>query len=422
MDITVNTGTFVGSAIPSPCDNASPSDGTTPSDLAITTTCPLSDAQVGVAYEFDLVASGGVAPYFWSISAGALPAGLTLSTDGMISGTPTGAEVASFTIEATGTIGGSITKSCQITVVLLSITTSCPLADANTIVAYDQTLVGAGGATPYTWAISSGSLPTGLSLNSATGEITGTPSGTGVSAFTIRLTDHNGLITTKSCQITVITANALILTDDFNRTDTGFGSNNLSTPKWTVLPRAPGDVNKTQVCISHDSGVQALHFQYENGSTGRGIAIVSVIDYFFPGTHALMEDSDQLAEGACVLDPSSSGSAFCRSGPMVLMSGNWNASSIAGYFIDFKKYKGAAGVAQIGRFNAGDDWTNLGAEVPATLHDVQTITAKVSGSSVRIRLFINSVMLVEYTDSTANRLTTGMPGWNGPFCSSGLLK
>lgn len=56
-------------------------------------------------------------------------------------------------------------------------------------VAYSQTLVASGGTSPYTWALVSGSLPGGLSLNSSSGAITGTPTTTGTFNFTVEVTD-----------------------------------------------------------------------------------------------------------------------------------------------------------------------------------------------------------------------------------------
>jgi hypothetical protein len=57
--------------------------------LVIQTTV-IPNAQVGAPYSLQLQASGGTAPYIWSISAGALPAGLSMDSTGLITGTPTG--------------------------------------------------------------------------------------------------------------------------------------------------------------------------------------------------------------------------------------------------------------------------------------------------------------------------------------------
>ncbi|MGO9921062.1 MAG: IPT/TIG domain-containing protein, partial [Isosphaeraceae bacterium] len=68
-------------------------------------------------------------------------------------------------------------------------TVSLPQASANA--AYSQTLAASGGATPYSWSLSSGSLPAGLSLNPTTGTISGTPTATATSSFTIKVTDSS---------------------------------------------------------------------------------------------------------------------------------------------------------------------------------------------------------------------------------------
>lgn len=76
-------------------------------------------------------------------------------------------------------------------------TTSLPSAIKN--VAYTYTLLGAGGVGSYTWALASGTLPTGLSLNTSTGEISGTPTaGSGTNALTFRITDGSSNTTTKA--------------------------------------------------------------------------------------------------------------------------------------------------------------------------------------------------------------------------------
>ena len=67
------------------------------------------------------------------------------------------------------------------------VTTSLPSGTQNS--PYSAMLAATGGITPYTWSISNGSLPAGLSLNSSTGAIIGTPSGGGTSNFTVKVTD-----------------------------------------------------------------------------------------------------------------------------------------------------------------------------------------------------------------------------------------
>jgi mono/diheme cytochrome c family protein len=70
-----------------------------PSTLVLTvSTASLPDGVVGSPYSQSLAATGGTAPYTWAVASGTLPAGLTLGTDGAISGTPTAAGPASFTV------------------------------------------------------------------------------------------------------------------------------------------------------------------------------------------------------------------------------------------------------------------------------------------------------------------------------------
>lgn len=154
----------------------------------------LPPATVGVAYSSSLSATGGLAPYSWSITAGSLPSGLTLnSSTGAISGTPSAAGTANFTVQVTDTASPS-----QVVTLPMSINTSQPLSistgplpDATNGVAYSTSFAAVGGSGALTWSVSSGALPAGLSLNSSTGAISGTPSALGSSSFTIHVADSS---------------------------------------------------------------------------------------------------------------------------------------------------------------------------------------------------------------------------------------
>ena len=171
--------------------------------VSITTTS-LAGGTVGLAYTQTLTASGGTSPYTWSIPAGALPGGLTLnSTSGAITGTPTAAGTFSFTARVTDNTGATNDKALSITIgAALTITTSA-LASGVAGVGYSDSLAAAGGAAPYTWSIASGALPPGLTLNSSTGALTGTPTTTGTFGFTARVTDHGGATADKALSITI---------------------------------------------------------------------------------------------------------------------------------------------------------------------------------------------------------------------------
>jgi len=185
-----------------------------PSILTITTTSPLTSGTVGTAYSATLAASGGTPPYTWSLSAGALPAGLNLnSSSGAITGTPTVAGTTNFTAQVADSASGTATKQLAITVTAaLTITTTSPLPDGILGTAYSATLAASGGTIPYTWSVSAGALPAGLSLNSGSGSITGTPTAAGTTNFTAQVADSASGTTTKQLAITVNAAPLTITT------------------------------------------------------------------------------------------------------------------------------------------------------------------------------------------------------------------
>lgn len=176
--------------------------------LSITSTSPLPKATQGQAYSFQLSAGGGVLPITWTTS-GPLPAGLTLTTAGLISGTPTATGVFLFSVQAKDSCAPS--PQSQLKIVSLSvaansgplaISTTSPLQVATEGTAYSQQMAATGGTTPYTWAVTSGSLPAGLSMTSA-GVISGTPTTTGTSTPTIRVTDALSTTASGAFSITV---------------------------------------------------------------------------------------------------------------------------------------------------------------------------------------------------------------------------
>ena len=145
----------------------------------------------GMAFSITLSTSGS-ATITYAVQSGTLPAGLSLNTStGTISGTPSATGSYTFTIRATNGVGyndGTFTGT--ITGVAPTITTTS-LNSVWRSFSFSQTLTSSGTAT-ITYAVQSGSLPTGLSLNTSTGAITGTPSATGSYTFTIRATNSYG--------------------------------------------------------------------------------------------------------------------------------------------------------------------------------------------------------------------------------------
>ncbi|GAA4804274.1 putative Ig domain-containing protein [Lysobacter hankyongensis] len=173
--------------------------GTITNDDVPVTVSPatLPNGAVAAAYSQTVTASGGVAPYNFAITAGALPAGLTLSPAGVLSGTPTAGGTFNFTVTATDSspFPGPFSGSQAYTVVIAAPTISLPatsLAGGTLGAAYSASIAPAsGGTAPYAYAVTAGALPGGLTLNPATGAITGTPSALGTFNFSITATDSS---------------------------------------------------------------------------------------------------------------------------------------------------------------------------------------------------------------------------------------
>ena len=224
------------------------------------TTLSLPGGTLGTAYSQTLAATGGIIPYTWSITTGALPAGLALNAStGVISGTPTGS--------ATGTINFTVTATdseipVQTANANLSISISAPPLSVTTLslpggavgIAYSQTLAATGGVTPYTWSITAGSLPAGLTLNSK-GQITGTATATGTSSFTVKVTDSE----TPTAQSA--TANLSIsISDPLQVITSGLTAGVINTPY-------PGDT------LSASGGIPPYSWSISAGSLPPGLVL-----------------------------------------------------------------------------------------------------------------------------------------------------
>ena len=144
--------------------------------LGITTSGTLPADTVGVAYSETFTSTGGTGAVTWSVTAGALPAGLTLnSSTGTLSGTPTLAGAYSFTVTATDSLGATANLNCTLTInAALTITTATPLPGGTHGTPYSDQLTTTGGTGAVTYAVTSGSLPPGLALSGG-GLLTGTP-------------------------------------------------------------------------------------------------------------------------------------------------------------------------------------------------------------------------------------------------------
>ncbi|HJV65157.1 MAG TPA: putative Ig domain-containing protein [Geomonas sp.] len=189
--------------------------------LSITTTSPLAGGTVSTAYSQTLTATGGTPAYNWALASGSsLPAGLTLSTAGVISGAPSAAGTSTFTVQVTDSAipVNSATKQFSLTVAAatspVTITTASNLPGGTQGTAYSQQLAATGGTSPYSWLLAGGSqLPTGLTLSSG-GLLSGSPSVSGTFTFSITATDSATTpnTATKSFSLTLApAANPLVI-------------------------------------------------------------------------------------------------------------------------------------------------------------------------------------------------------------------
>src|ERR1700757_2739547 len=157
----------------------------------------LPSAKVQTAYSASLTAAGGTAPYTWLLTSGSLPVGLSLSgSGGQIIGMPSQAGSSSFTVQVKDSSSPAQTASQQLSIAVAAATTPLQIT-TNSIPAgqvgltYSTNFVATGGAAPYSWGINSGSLPSGLSLNPSTGQISGTPAQSGSYSFSVQVKDSS---------------------------------------------------------------------------------------------------------------------------------------------------------------------------------------------------------------------------------------
>jgi hypothetical protein len=165
----------------------------------------ITNGSNGVPYTFSLIASGGVAPLTYTAPANSLPAGLSLSVLGVITGRPSGPTSSqpgpvTFTVTITdsATVPLTVTQQFQITITpasVLSITSPPTLPGAFINGQYNATIATQGGVQPLMWTLLSGALPPGLNLGANSGQITGIPSSLAETAtpytFTVQVEDSS---------------------------------------------------------------------------------------------------------------------------------------------------------------------------------------------------------------------------------------
>jgi VCBS repeat-containing protein len=195
--VTTTTGTFpitVTATDANTCTGTSATYNLTISCQTITVTNPgVNSVAAGAAFDQTFTVTGILGTVTWS-STGTLPTGITLnSTTGHLAGTSTQQGVYNIVVKATdtnlcfGTSNYTLTVTCPVLGVARTGGGSFPAATFNTAYA-GQSVVASGGGGSYTYAVTAGALPTGLTL-SAAGSFSGAPTQTGTFNFTVTATD-----------------------------------------------------------------------------------------------------------------------------------------------------------------------------------------------------------------------------------------
>ncbi|HVB86767.1 MAG TPA: Ig domain-containing protein [Candidatus Dormibacteraeota bacterium] len=276
--------------------------------LAITTPSPLPTANLKTMYNWPIRKNGGVTPITWTVSAGGLPPGLSIApTTGVISGVPDDSDVTSTNCAAPSNQNGNycfsvtVTDSARIptnnaqppttanqtktqayvmtvqTPSPLSITPSTP-PSGTTATGYSAILQVTGGVSPFTWSVTQGQLPAGLTLaanNNGNGVIAGVPTVTGTYNFTVQVAD--GEVTPRtatasySIKINAGQDNNGLLSGSYSFIFHGFDKDGSVAMIGTITADGQGNITSGAEVINRISGVApvaSVSGTYSIDSTG----------------------------------------------------------------------------------------------------------------------------------------------------------
>jgi hypothetical protein len=260
--------------------------GTPPTPVSITTTT-LTQGTVNTSFSAALAATGGSGTYTWSVSSGSLPTGLTLSSAGVITGTPTAAGLSSFTVQAEDSekTPEMATQPLKLAISGGNLTiTSLPLQGGQVGQAYTFPLAAKGGVPPYTWAVdSTNPLPPGLTLSNGT--ISGIPTTAGNYTVGLSVTDSASNTVSQTGPLAIAASGASLPNGAYSFVFSGTGPHGAVALNGSFLLETPSVIG------SYDENI---------GSTGsitnQTIAGITLV----PGTNGLSQLKLQLAGGASV--------------------------------------------------------------------------------------------------------------------------
>lgn len=158
-----------------------------------------------VQYSHQVMAAGGTPPYVWSVAAGLLPPGISLDSAGVLSGAPTVDGEFTFTVRVRDLGSQSAQRQLSLTIFAPALTmTQTVLPGAVRGEPYGKQLTATGGHPPYGWAITGGALPPGITLDPATGVLSGAATTSGTFLFTVTVSDQSSATASNLLRLVVI--------------------------------------------------------------------------------------------------------------------------------------------------------------------------------------------------------------------------
>ena len=260
--------------------------------LTIVSPSQLASGTVSTPYSQSLAASGGSGSYTWTLTGGALPAGLTLAGDGTISGLPTSAQTSAFNAMVTDAAHNTASQQFQITIVNSGAPSSItfnPLGDGIVGVPYTAALAAVGGAPPYSWSILQGNIPDGVIFDGATGTFSGTPTKAAVYQFRAVVTDSNGRSSSRTYSINVIDPSG------FQITTTSLPGGLTGIP-YTIQALTSGGTGPITWQLAAGPLAPGIAF-----STGGGLAGIPSTAGSYPLTIQATDSTGRVATAAYVL-------------------------------------------------------------------------------------------------------------------------